>query len=316
MLYDRSYMRQTSEDSGGGKASMVTTLLVITIGVFVLQQIMNVFFPGEGGGTNKFMSEWFALSGNNFQELKVWTIFSYGLLHSTAGFFHILGNMLGLYFIGHIIEPLIGRERFLLLYIAGSILGGFVYLAFHFNTPPYAILNGAPIYQVLVGASASVMGLLAFFCLLYPERPITLLLFFILPITMKPKWVLRVSLAISVGGLLLYELPGSDSPIASVAHSAHLGGLFAGMLYHRFFRNSSSDLFGSASSKPSVELPEWFKRKQKTERKISYKVNRSSRDELQSEVDRILDKINATGFGSLTETEKTTLDLAKDTLSR
>ena len=307
MLYDRPYMRQSPEDSGGSKASMVTTLLVITIGVFVLQQVMNVFFPSAGGGENHFMSEWLALSGNNFQELKVWTIFSYGLLHSTAGFFHILGNMFGLYFIGRIIEPLIGRERFLLLYIAGSILGGIVYLAFHFNATPY---------QVLVGASASVMGLLAFFCLLHPERPITLLLFFVLPITMKPKWVLRISLALSVGGLLLYELPGSASAMGNVAHSAHLGGLFTGILYHRFFHNRSGNLFSSASSKPSVELPEWFKRKQKTERKISYKVNRSSRDELQSEVDRILDKINATGFGSLTESEQKTLDQAKDILSR
>ncbi len=316
MLYDRPYMRQSPEESGGNKASMVTTILVITIAVFVLQQIMNVFFPGENGSENRFLTEWFALSGNNFKALKVWTIFSYGLLHSTSGIFHILGNMLGLYFIGRIIEPLLGRERFLMLYIAGSILGGLVYLAFHINDSPYGILNGVPIYQVMVGASASVFGILALFCLLYPERPITLLLFFVLPVTMRPKWILRISLAISVGGLLLYELPKSQSGFGSVAHSAHLGGLFAGMLYHRFFHNRAGNLFGSATSKPSVELPEWFKRKQKTERKISYKVNRSNREELQKEVDRILDKINARGFGSLTETEKTTLDQAKDILSR
>jgi membrane associated rhomboid family serine protease len=316
MLYDRPYMRQSSEEPGGNKASMVTTLLVITIAVFVLQQVMNVFFPGENGGENRFLTEWFALSGNNFQELKVWTIFSYGLLHSTTGIFHILGNMLGLYFMGRIIEPLLGRERFLFLYITGSILGGLVYLAFHFNDPPYGILNGVPIYQVMVGASASVFGILALFCLLYPEKPITLLLFFIIPVTMKPKWILRISLAISVGGLLLYELPESQSGFGNVAHSAHLGGLFAGMLYYRFFHNSAGSFFGSASSKPSVELPEWFKRKQKSDRNISYKVNHSSRDDLQKEVDRILDKINATGFGSLSDTEKTTLDQAKDILSR
>lgn len=316
MLYDRPYMRQSPEEPGGKKASMVTTLLVITIGVFVLQQVMNVFFPGVGGGENHFMSEWFALSGNNFQELKVWTIISYGLLHSTTGIFHILGNMLGLYFIGRIIEPLIGRERFLLLYIAGSVFGGLIYLGFHFNDPPYEILGGVPIYQVMVGASASVMGILAFFCLLYPERPITLLLFFIIPVTMKPKWILRVSLGFSIFCMLFHELPGSESPLGNIAHSAHLGGLFTGMLYHRFFHNRSANIFGSSHSKPSVELPEWFKRKQKTERNMSYKVNRSNRDELQKEVDRILDKINASGFGSLTETEKTTLDQAKDILSR
>ena len=309
-------MRQSPEETAPQKASMVTNLIVITVAVFVLQQVMNVFFPGVGGRENRFFSDWLALSGNNFQELKVWTIMSYGLLHSTSGFFHILGNMLGLYFIGRIIEPLIGRERFLMLYLAGTLIGGIVYLAFHFNDPPVGILNGVPIYQVMVGASASVMGILAFFCLLYPERPITLLLFFIIPVTMRPKWILRISLGVSVFGLLLYELPGSHSSFGSIAHSAHLGGLLTGILYHRYIHNRSNAFFESTTSKPSVELPEWFKRRKKTKPQISYKVNRSNRDELQKEVDRILDKINATGFGSLTDGEKTTLDQAKDILSR
>jgi len=301
MLYDRPYMRQSPEGSAPAKASMVTTLIVITVAVFVLQQVLNVFFPGIGGRENGFMSNWFALSGHNFKELKVWTILSYGLLHSTAGFIHILGNMLGLYFIGRIVEPIIGRERFLWLYIAGTLLGGVTYLLLH--------ING---YGPVVGASASVMAILALFCLLYPERPITLLLFFILPITVKPKWVFWGSLAISIGGILFYELPGNSN----VAHSAHLGGMLAGILYYRYVHNRSTSWFASKSSRASVELPEWFKRKQKTEKQISYKVNRSNRDDLQKEVDRILDKINSSGFGSLSESEKHTLDRAKDILSR
>lgn len=316
MLYDRPYMRRASPESADSKASMVTTLLVITIGVFVLQQVLNVFFPAPGGMENRVMANWFALSGNNFQELKLWTILSYGLLHSTSGFLHILGNMVGLYFIGRMIEPLIGRERLLLLYVAGSLLGGISYLAFHFNAPPIAFFNGVPIYQVLVGASASVMAILALFCILCPERPITLLLFFVLPVTMKPKWILRITFVVSLGGLLLHEIPNNQSGLGSVAHSAHLGGLLAGFLYYHFAHNRAGNLFGSTAPKLSVELPDWFKRKTKTRRSLSYKVNRSSHDDLQKEVDRILDKINATGFGSLTEIEKKTLDQAKDILSR
>lgn len=301
MLYDRPYMRESPEDFAPSKTSMVTTLIVITVAVFVAQQVMNVFFPGFGGSDNRFMSDWFALSGEHFRELKVWTILSYGLLHSTAGFFHILGNMLGLYFIGRIVEPLIGRERFLGLYVAGTLVGGIVYLLFHFN-------GGG----LVVGASASVMAILAFFCLLYPERPITLLIFFILPVTMKPKWVFWGSLAISAGGLLFYELPGESG----VAHSAHLGGLLTGILYFRYIHKRSGSLFTSSKPRTTVEEPAWFKRKQKAEHSISYKVNRSNRDELQKEVDRILDKINASGFGSLNDVEKQTLDRAKDILSR
>ena len=144
-----------------------------------------------------FMSECFALSGRSFRELKVWTVISYSFLHSTAGFFHIFGNMIGLFFIGRIIEPLIGEERFLGLYLGGALVGGLVYLFFHFG-------DSNPV----IGASAAVMTILTLFCLLYPERPITLLLFFILPITVKPKcWG---SLVISTAGVLLYELPGQS----------------------------------------------------------------------------------------------------------
>ena len=228
MLYDRPYMHQSSNGGAPQKASMVTTLMVVTISVFVLQQVMNTFFPGAGGRENSFLTDWFALSGHNFRELKVWTILSYGLLHSSAGFYHILGNMMGLFFIGRMVEPLTGRERFLGLYVAGSLIGGAVYLLLHFNDPALGQINGELIFQSMVGASASLMAILAFFCLLYPERPITLLLFFIIPVTMKPKWIFWGMLAISTGGILFYELPNKSY----VAHSAHLGGMFAGILYY------------------------------------------------------------------------------------
>jgi membrane associated rhomboid family serine protease len=306
MLYDRPYMREAPGEPDASKASMVTTLLVITIGVFVLQQVLNVFFPGMGGRGNTFLADWFALSGQNFQELKVWTILSYGFLHSTQGFLHILGNMLGLFFIGRMIEPILGRDRFLFLYIGSMLVGGLVYLLFHLDGP-----------QMVVGASAAVFGIMGFFCMLRPEQPITLLLFFVLPLTVKPKWVFRVSLAISAGGLLFYELPGNSY----IAHSAHLGGILAGFAYYRFvFNAQGSGPFGRSASAPaaSVELPEWFKRKknQPATRNMNYTVNRSSRDQLQQEVDRILDKINASGFGSLSDDEKQTLDQARDILSK
>lgn len=297
------------DPSSGGdsnKLSMVNTLLFITIAVFVLQQVLNVFFPSLGGRPNTFMAEWFALSGTNFSSLKVWTVFTYGFLHSTAGFWHILGNMLGLFFIGRILEPILGRERFLLLYFGAILIGGLLYLGIHFNDP-----------SVVVGASGAVFGILALFCLLRPEQPITLYLFFVLPLTVKPKWVLRVGLGISIAGLLFYEIPGASS----VAHSAHLGGILAGFLYFRFAhqtsRSGSAWGFNEGSPKQSVELPAWFKRKkaQPAKQQMSYTVNRTDRASVQKEVDRILDKINADGFASLTDKERQTLDDAKDLLS-
>ena len=301
MLYDRPYMRQAPEPAKK-QTSAVTILLVVTISIFVLQQVLNVSFPGVGGRQNLFLTDWFAFSAENFKELKVWTVFSYALLHSTTTIMHILGNMFGLFFIGRILEPLLGKQQFLLLYFSGAVVGALTYLVFHFNGN-----------NTVVGASAAVFALLAFFCLRHPEQPITLLLFFVLPVTVKPKWLFWGLLCYSIYALLFTELPGN----AHVAHSAHLGGFLVGVLYFRYIYSGQPSSAG-ASNRPSIEMPEWFKRRKKTEAQTSYRVNRptTSNEDLQKEVDRILDKINASGFGSLDDTEKATLDRAKDILSK
>lgn len=304
MLYDRPYMRETPRPDSNN-VSVVTTLLLINIGVFVVQHLLNVMFPGPFGRNNQFFNDWFALSGENFQSIKVWTLLSYSFLHSTQSLFHIVGNLFGLYFIGKILEPILGKPRFLALYFGSALIGGLLYLMLHIN-------GSIPV----VGASAAVFGLLAFFCLIRPEQPITLLLFFVLPVTLKPKWVFWGSISISAFAAIFYELPGRSA----VAHSAHLGGIIAGILFYRLVYLNKMQ-FSTGRSEPSIELPDWFKRKKKTAENISYRVNRSptdgnSRSDIQKEVDRILDKINQSGFGSLTNSEKATLDKAKELLSR
>ena len=259
MLYDRPYMQQPHGPAVNNR-SIVTTLLVTTIAIFVLQNLLNVLMPTYGS-RNFFLSDWFALNGQQFKELKVWTVLSYAFLHSTSSLFHIIGNMLGLFFIGRILEPILGTRRFLILYLGGALIGGLIFLLFH-----YSDMN------TVIGASGAVLALMTFFCLLRPEQPITLLLFFIIPITVKPKWVFWGSLGISVFGILFDELPAVRDPQAHqmvVAHSAHLGGILAGILFFRFAYNGTTDLFGRRSPRPAVEPPEWFKRKEKIAPKIT-----------------------------------------------
>ena len=302
MLYDRSYMR-SPEPHPIKRASAVTILLIVTIGAFILQQIVNVSFPGTVGkfGESSFLHDWVDLNSENLREFKVWTLLSYAFVHSSNSLWHILGNMLGLFFIGRIVEPLLGKQRFLLLYFSSAVIGGLVYIFFHLND-----------HISVVGASAAVTGLLAFFCMCFPERRVTLLLFFIIPMTVKPKWIFWGFLGISTYLLLFSEIRGSNH----VAHSAHLGGFLTGVVYYRyiFARQTAS---GGFFKQPSIEVPNWFKRRKKTESKLSYQVNRptQNRGELQKEVDRILDKINTSGFSSLKDTEKETLDKAKELLN-
>lgn len=303
MLYDRSYMR-AQETPSAKQASAVKILLVATIGVFVLQQVINVSFPANGDGASIFLKDWFVLSAANFKELKVWTILTYAFLHDTFSIWHILGNMMGLFFIGRLIEPLLGKQQFFVLYFSGAVIGGLAYMFSHFND-----------VSSVVGASAAVSALLAFFCLRYPEQPITLLLFFIIPLTVRPKWVFWGFLGISTYLFLFSELPPSSGS-SGIAHSAHLGGFLTGVVYFRYIYSRPNGL-GNMFGETSIELPGWFKRREKTKSQISYQVNRptKNRNELQEEVDRILDKINTSGFSSLNNDEKKTLDRARKILN-
>ena len=244
-----------------------------------------------------FITEWFAFSAKNFKELKVWTVLSYAFLHGS--FIHILFNMFVLFSIGQFLESLLGKQQFLLLYCGGAIIGGLVYLVFHLNevTP-------------VIGASASVSAVIAFFCIKFPDRPLFIML---IPVPIKAMWLFWGYLGYSVFSLLFDELPGKTH----IAHSAHLGGFLAGVVFYRYIYNEFSPS-NNRFSRPNVELPEWFKRRKRTEPKISYQVNRPStgKEDLQREVDRILDKINASGFNSLNKHEKALLDRAKEILKK
>lgn len=301
MLYDRAYMKKPfgSGETHSMKRSIVFQLILINVGFFILQNVLHILLPYAS-----FIEKTFAFSSAHFFEGKIWTLLSYSFLHSYPGLLHIFTNMLGLFFIGRVIEPILGARRFLTLYLASGIVGALLYFSFHFDP------SGPG--GVLIGASASVSGILAFFCLIKPEERITLLLFFVIPISLKPKWLLRAYAVISLGLLFAEELYGSGT----LAHSAHLGGLLAGFLYYQFFYSESPRLFRSFKE-PSIELPAWFKKQKKQSTNARYSVNYSdSSTQLKTEVNRILDKINLHGFASLSEEEKSTLEKAKALFDR
>lgn len=318
MLYDRPYMR--ADGDGGGDRwrpssphPMTTRLLIITISVFVLQAV-----GGNLLGAHTFFRDYFALSFDALNGFKVWTFLSYGFLHGTEGLFHIILNMLGLYFAGRIVEPILGSRAFLLFYLSAILLGGLTWLL----TSMIVGNNMGFLPFALMGASAGVIAVVAFFCMKFPNQPITMLLFFVIPVTIKPKWLL-VFLLVTEGLSFLGELTGRGGLFGSnIAHSAHLGGILAAyLMFSMGSQGASAFGFGGDGSGGgkgiSIEPPRWFKKRvtRSTDHQ-KYKVNVTSRDAMQQEVDRILDKINKDGFGSLTLAEKETLDKARDFLKR
>ncbi len=293
MLSDRTYMRDPSPASA---RPMVFWLLGAMVAAFVLQQVAEIWFQ------SRFAWDHFALAAHTMKTGQVWTLLSYGLLH--GGPFHLLINGLMIFFLGRALEAELGGRRLLHLALWGTLGGGLLWLAINFQRSAQ-----------LAGASAAAMAMLTVYACLHPRRPITLLLFFVLPVTLLPIWLLAIVGGIDVLGLLFRELP-SGGLSGNVAHSAHLGGLAAGWLYHRFVisRGPERPLWENATE---VEAPRWFRKAKRTGlTEAPYKVDIRSTDDLRAEVDRILDKINSEGFGSLTPAEKARLDEARDLLSK
>lgn len=177
---------------------------------------------------------------------KFWMPLTYCFLH--GNFQHILFNSLAIYFIGKLLEPLLSTQRFLVLYLGGALCGGALWMAFNWGSP-----------YPLVGASAASMALLMCYCLLRPNEPVTLLLFFIIPLTVKPKWIIWGTFAFEVSGLLLSEL--QPIPTTRISHSAHIGGALWGLAFCFFVLKGQS--LTALWRSIHIENPRWTTRRRK-----------------------------------------------------
>lgn len=153
-----------------------------------------------------------ALSGDGLAAGYWWTPVTHLFLHANA--LHLLVNLIGLWVLGPEVEALLGRMRFVVLYLVSGVAGGLLQVAF-----------AAPSSE-LVGASGSVCGLLLAFTTALPELPLRALLFFILPVSMKARTLGLGLIVFSLICAVLKILP-------QIGHLAHLGGALAGALLAR-----------------------------------------------------------------------------------
>ena len=271
------------------KRSVCDSLILILIGSFILQSIVGLFFK------QNFIYQFLSLTPPLFSSGHFWSFFSYGFLHD--GPLHLIMNLLGLHFISRSVEERVGPKKFKFFTASCLLSGSLIWLLFNLDTNSH-----------LIGFSAVILGSLCFFCLERPNQPITFLLFFILPITIKPKWLLTGLVGLEVYGLLNSELTG----FGGIAHSAHIGGMCAGFLYFVFFSKGITIPIKFTFQHSNGKSPR--KSKVSFNPKPNYKVNFGMNSSIKIETDRILDKINEKGFGSLTSKEKETLEKAKKLL--
>ncbi|MEI6597752.1 MAG: rhomboid family intramembrane serine protease [bacterium] len=281
-IEDRGYMRKTISFHRGISATAGT--IIVLFGFFVLNLIQ------ESAGTN-FLG-WAALHETAPQ---FWQWLSHGLLH--FDFWHLLFNGLGLWWVGKIVEENYGVSTYFKTLSAGVLIGALTWWLTGLGGPR---LDGA-----LIGISAGVYALLIVALLDRLDEQVTILIFFILPVTLRIRWLLWALTLFALGGWLFSELPSRHQwaqwhPAWNsnhIAHSAHLGGLLAGWLIWRYL-NQIDFFSGFALYKRSPSSPNPIKSHPKS----------PSTDHSRAELDRLLDKISAGGFGSLTPEEKSKLE--------
>jgi len=272
-LYDRDYTQPEFRQQRYGLPQMrfnlpqltpvVKWLLIINIAIFGL----GVFVPALGG----FLEKWLAIDpGTSFTALQPWRLVTYQFLHDLATPWHIFFNMIALFFFGPPLERYMGSRRFVPFYLLCGATGGVLYL----------VLTGlrflAPV--PLIGASGSILGLLAACAILFPHFIIFL---FIVPIPIRIG-----AIAFAVMFLLSLVMRSGNAG----GEAAHLAGMATGAAY-------------------VLLQPRWDRLLMKM-RSGSWEKRLEQGRRLQIEVDRILAKVHRAGLHSLTAREKRTLKRA------
>lgn len=230
---------------------------------------------------------------------KPWTLFTYFFTHEDI--FHILYNMLFLYWFGRLIDEYLGNRRLVGLYIMGGVAGGLLYLLMY-NTVPY-FQNMSDSGRML-GASAAAFSVAVGAATLLPNYTFHLLFFGPVRIKYIVFFFITFSVAKSVGANAGGEL-------------SHIGGALMGFFYVKLLQN------GTDLGKPIYWLMEsWSSMlRPKPAVKVSYRQRSNASPQIspfasagsqpsslstpdQDEVDTILDKISRSGYESLTREEK------------
>src|ERR1035438_7187260 len=291
MLADRYYMRR---EPFRIPWSATLVLLIVNVLVFLGQLVVERFtrFP---------ILSYLALSVEGLRHGFVWQLLTYQFLH--GGWLHLLFNCWAIFVFGREVGDTLGRTSFLTLYFSSGVMGGMVQAL-------AGVLIGGRFAIPVVGASAGAFGLVAAFATLFPERPLMLLLFFIIPLSMRAKFLLLFE-AIATG-------VGLFAGMDNVAHAAHLGGMLTGIVFIRYAMHWHWPQFKRTWAQPPRRLVTVLPRTS-----ASWAQSRGSADEdlppeefLAKEVDPILDKISAHGIQSLTARERRILETAREKMAR
>ncbi len=267
---------------------IINVVIFLTIGVISVVGLISKF-----PAFSDFIYKQFTIPPTFAEFLtRPWTLITYMFAHSRWDIFHILFNMLVLYWFGKLFVEYLGSDKLVAVYILGGLVGGILYLLL-FNTVPFFIERSG--FDGMVGASASIYAIVLATATLLPNYSFHLLFFG----PVKIKYIAAFYVVISFLGTTQENAGGNI---------AHLGGALIGFVYIKQLQAGFNwglwitvtldwfkDLF---KNKPNVKVTY-----RKEEKQSSAKPSSPSKAS-QTEIDTILDKISDRGYESLTKEEK------------
>ncbi|HQY89256.1 MAG TPA: rhomboid family intramembrane serine protease [Tepidisphaeraceae bacterium] len=213
--------------------SVVTWLVIINIAVFILDHFLFAGpmqqEVGPDGAVHRFRGEsplfWWGYfsSDTAFNHFQLWRVLTFQFLHADAS--HIIGNLLGLYFMGPMVEQSLGRRRFLAFYLLCGVAGPIAYMGMNavgvLDGGAGALLSGSQ--TPLIGASAGVFGVLVAAAVIAPRVMVQLIF---PPIPMQLR-------TLALGLLALATITVFTNGHNAGGEAAHLGGAAMGFLLIR-----------------------------------------------------------------------------------
>lgn len=257
-----------------GMTPWVRRLLVANLLVFLLQKTIFI--------DPRFLALFGFAPLHAFE--RPWTFVTYLFLH--AGLLHLAFNMLALFVFGPPVEERMGGRAFIGYYLLCGLGGAAL---------SYALMLLVPV-GLVVGASAAIYGVALAFAWAWPNEPI---LIFPFPQPIPAKWLVTFAVAISFV-LALFSV--SDG----VAHLAHLGGFATGFLYLKGqdWHLARAERRLRRASEPSVLVQRAARVARGSDPAAKARRPAPPRDPTRAEIDRVLDKISASGIESLTPAER------------
>ena len=267
-------------------------IILINVSIFVLLKIIQVLLTLSGAQDIYYLilNQLMLPSSLHGLIFKPWTMVTYFFTHE--GFFHIIFNMLFLYWFGKLIVEYMGSKKLVSLYIIGGLAGGIFFII---------IYNLLPVFQdrvttsVMLGASAGVFAVVVGAATLMPNFTFFLLLLGPVRIKYIALFYVFLSFAQTIGANAGGEL-------------AHLGGAFIGYIYIRQLQKGND--IGTWVIVSLQYLQSFFVRRSKikvthkSSGRMSTRTKQTMTSTRQEEIDAILDKISQSGYESLSKEEK------------